>query len=118
MISNVTAHVTAIQVTCVLQRNASPVNRDPETHLAIRSIWSNRRKHSPTIQGDAFKLIPLRNRWTDPEGNELLTRISEGMTQWTLEDGRVGYGLSEYLDQIIDAMPVGYDGPPTERATA
>jgi len=37
----------------------------------------------------------------------LVTRISEGMTEWTLGDGRVGYGLSEYLDQIIDEKPVG-----------
>ena len=39
----------------------------------------------------------------------LVTRISEGMTEWTLDDGRVGYGLSEYLDQIIDGKPVGLD---------
>ena len=38
---------------------------------------------------------------------ELVTRISEGLTEWTLDDGRVGYGLSEYLDQIIDGQPVG-----------
>ena len=37
----------------------------------------------------------------------LVTRISEGMTEWTLADGRQGYGLSEYLDQIIDGYPVG-----------
>jgi hypothetical protein len=37
----------------------------------------------------------------------LVTRISEGMTRWTLDDGREGYGLSEYLDQIIDDRPVG-----------
>jgi hypothetical protein len=37
----------------------------------------------------------------------LVTRISEGMTEWTLDDGRKGYGLSEYLDQIIDDAPVG-----------
>jgi hypothetical protein len=29
--------------------------------------------------------------------------------EWTLDDGRVGYGLSEYLDQIIDGKPVGVD---------
>jgi hypothetical protein len=37
----------------------------------------------------------------------MVTRISEGMTEWTLADGRVGYGLSEYLDQIVDGAPVG-----------
>ena len=29
------------------------------------------------------------------------------MTRWTTEDGRVGYGLSEYLDQIVEGQPVG-----------
>ena len=57
-----------------------------------------------TVHGEVLSLIPLRNR---REG--LVTRISEGLTRWTLEDGRVGYGLSEYLDQIIDGAPVGID---------
>lgn len=61
--------------------------------------------------GEVMSLIPLRNRRQDPDGNWLLTRISEGMTRWTIEggehDGAVGYGLSEYLDQIIDGQPVG-----------
>lgn len=54
------------------------------------------------VTGRVLNLIPLRNR---REG--LVTRISEGLTEWTLDDGRVGYGLSEYLDQIIDGQPVG-----------
>jgi hypothetical protein len=61
-----------------------------------------------TIEGEVLNLIPLRNR---REGR--VTRISEGMTRWTVDDGRgttrVGYGLSEYLDQIIDGEPVGLD---------
>ncbi len=60
-----------------------------------------------TVKGEVLNLIPLRNRRTDPSGTELVTRISEGMTRWTLADGRVGYGLSEYLDQIVDGAPVG-----------
>ena len=54
------------------------------------------------VEGKVLSLIPLRNR---REG--LVTRISEGMTRWTTGDGRVGYGLSEYLDQIVDGAPVG-----------
>jgi hypothetical protein len=61
------------------------------------------------VRGSVLNLIPLRNRRRDPDDNELVTRISEGLTQWTLEDGRVGYGLSEYLDQIIEGRPVGLD---------
>jgi hypothetical protein len=56
------------------------------------------------VTGRVLNLIPLRNR---REG--LITRISEGMTEWKLDDGRVGYGLSEYLDQIVDGKPVGLD---------
>jgi hypothetical protein len=59
------------------------------------------------VTGKVLNLIPLRNRRPDPDGNMLVTRISEGMTEWTLDDGRTGYGLSEYLDQIIDDAPVG-----------
>lgn len=56
------------------------------------------------VRGEVMSLIPLRNQ---REG--LVTRISEGMTRWTLADGRTGYGLSEYLDQIVDGKPVGLD---------
>jgi hypothetical protein len=60
------------------------------------------------VTGKVLDLIPLRNRRPDPDtGDMLVTRISEGMTEWTLDDGRTGYGLSEYLDQIIDGAPVG-----------
>ncbi len=54
------------------------------------------------VTGRVKTLIPLRNR---RDGK--VTRISEGLTTWTLDDGRVGYGLSEYLDQIVDGEPVG-----------
>ncbi len=56
------------------------------------------------VTGNVLNLIPLRNR---REG--LITRISEGLTEWTLDDGRTGYGLSEYLDQIVEDQPVGLD---------
>ena len=58
------------------------------------------------ITGNVLNLIPLRNRRKTPEGEQLVTRISEGMTEWSC-DGRTGYGLSEYLDQMIDGRPVG-----------
>ena len=57
-----------------------------------------------SVKGKVMNLIPLRNR-----REEMVTRISEGLTEWTLDDGRTGYGLSEYLDQIIDGKPVGLD---------
>lgn len=58
------------------------------------------------ITGRVLNLIPLRNRRTTPEGDQLVTRISEGLTEWSC-DGRTGYGLSEYLDQLVDGRPVG-----------
>jgi hypothetical protein len=53
-----------------------------------------------------MSLIPLRNRRRTPDGEDLMTRITEGMTEYTC-DGQVGYGLSEFLDQIVDGQPVG-----------
>ena len=38
--------------------------------------------------------IPLRNRRSG-----MFTHIGEGMTEYTLDGERLGYGLSEYLDQ-------------------
>jgi hypothetical protein len=81
------------------------VGRD-SYHDAIRATLRSGDKEWK-VTGKVIDLIPLRNRRVDPEGNQLVTRISEGMTEWTLDDGRKGYGLSEYLDQIIDDAPVG-----------
>jgi hypothetical protein len=65
-----------------------------------------------TFTGDVATMVPLRNRRQTPDGDWLQTRISEGLTKWTLHagddgDDREGWGLSEYLDQIIDDQPVG-----------
>lgn len=70
-------------------------------HRAI-SATLHHEEGSLGITGRVLNLIPLRNR---RDGR--VTRISEGLTEWTLDDGRVGYGLSEYLDQLIDDRPVG-----------
>jgi hypothetical protein len=53
------------------------------------------------ITGAVKSFIPLRNR---RGGN--VTRIGEGLTEYKWE-GKTGYGLSEYLDQIEDERPVG-----------
>lgn len=60
------------------------------------------------LEGRVLSLIPLRNRRKAPDGRLLHTRITEGMTEYRC-DGRVGYGMSEYLDQIEDGRPVGED---------
>jgi hypothetical protein len=46
------------------------------------------------ITGKVLSMIPLRNRRSG-----IVTRIAEGMTEWRW-DGRVGYGLAEYLDHL------------------
>jgi hypothetical protein len=89
---------------------ATDYSDDDEYHETIRATLHASGKldegepRSWTVTGRVLNLIPLRNR---REG--MVTRISEGLTEWTLEDGRVGYGLSEYLDQIVDGHPVGID---------
>ncbi|HEX6422593.1 MAG TPA: hypothetical protein VFZ79_03895 [Acidimicrobiales bacterium] len=53
------------------------------------------------VRGEVWSTIPLRNR-----RDGMVTRITEGMTTWTCGE-RTGAGLSEYLDQIVDGVPVG-----------
>jgi hypothetical protein len=79
-----------------------PVHREIEAELVTET-------KTVRVRGSVLSLIPLRNRRVDPSGTELVTRISEGLTRWTLDDGRVGYGLSEYLDQMVDGSPVGIE---------
>jgi hypothetical protein len=81
---------------------------DDQYHQEISGVLTSREGKQWKFTGSVLDLIPLRNRRPDPNtGDMLVTRISEGMTEWTLDDGRTGYGLSEYLDQIIDGSPVG-----------
>lgn len=60
------------------------------------------------VEGEVISLIPLRNRRTTPDGEQLTTRITEAMTRYRC-DGRTGIGMSEYLDQVVDGAPVGPD---------
>jgi hypothetical protein len=84
-------------------------------HLELATTWQGEESYHRDLEvvlgsgdrrwkvhGQVLSLIPLRNR-----RDGLVTRISEGLTRWTLDDGRVGYGLSEYLDQMVDDRPVG-----------
>lgn len=58
------------------------------------------------IHGDIVSLIPLRNRRQSPDGEILMTRITEAMTEFTC-NGEKALGMAEYLDQIVDGRPVG-----------
>jgi hypothetical protein len=57
------------------------------------------------ISGKALSTIPLRHRRKTDDGIEQ-SRIGETLTEWTWDD-RVGYGLSEYLDRLVDGRPAG-----------
>ena len=59
------------------------------------------RGYAYEVEGDVWSNIPLRNRRENQ-----VTRITEGMTRWRCE-GLEGAGLSEYLDQIVNGVPVG-----------
>ena len=58
------------------------------------------------IRGQVLSLIPLRNRRKTADGGQLVTRITEGMTEYTC-NGEKALGMAEYLDQIVDGHPVG-----------
>ncbi|MDO9337111.1 MAG: hypothetical protein Q7T61_11975 [Caulobacter sp.] len=73
---------------------------------ALRSRIRTESGQTFEVTGEVMSLIPLRNRRTTPDGAELTTRITEGMTRYRCGD-LVGYGLSEYLDQIVDGEPSG-----------
>jgi hypothetical protein len=73
-----------------------------QTGMRIRARTAEREYE---VEGRVLSLIPLRNRRTTPAGEELHTRITEGMTEFRC-DGKVGYGMSEYLDQIVGGKPI------------
>ena len=70
--------------------------------------WAKTDEREYVIEGRVTSMIPLRNRRKREDGTELVTRITEGMTEYRC-DGKTGYGLSEYLDQIVDGKPLGPD---------
>lgn len=57
------------------------------------------------VEGEIVSLVPLRHRRTRPDGQEETTRITEGMTRYRCE-GREALGMSEFLDLIVDGVPI------------
>jgi hypothetical protein len=74
-----------------------------QTHL---KAWAKTDEREYQVDGRVLAMIPLRNRRKREDGSALVTRITEGLTEYRC-DGKVGYGLSEYLDQVVDGRPVG-----------
>jgi hypothetical protein len=79
---------------------------DSNDNQTVMKVWARTDEREYNVEGKVMSLIPLRNRRRTPDGEDLMTRITEGMTEYRC-DGQVGYGLSEYLDQIVDGAPVG-----------
>lgn len=80
-----------------IERVALESEYEPGTHfhraLRARVRLANGEEHE--VVGRVRGFIPLRNRRAGH-----LTHIGEGMTEYVLDGERVGYGLSEYLDQL------------------
>ena len=66
-------------------------------HRALRAELELEDGRQRLLEGRVMGYIPLRNRRSGQN-----THVGEGMTEYTLDGERVGYGLSEYLDQPKD----------------
>ncbi|MCP4752386.1 MAG: hypothetical protein GY866_15945 [Proteobacteria bacterium] len=84
------------------------VKWDDDWYQTEIKAWAKTEEREYEIIGKPLSLIPLRNRRKSPDGEMLTTRITEAITEYTC-DGKVGYGMSEFLDQIVDGKPVGSD---------
>jgi hypothetical protein len=106
-----TANFGEIHLCDDVQISTVTVGEDNYHDKVTGVIKSSRSNKEWNFEGEVTSLIPLRNRRQDPDGNWLMTRISEGMTKWRItsgeHEGATGFGMSEYLDQIIDDAPVG-----------
>jgi hypothetical protein len=81
---------------------------DDNHYQTAMRCWVRTDEREYEVTGEVLSMIPLRNRRTTPDGEQLHTRITEAMTRYEC-DGRIGVGMSEYLDQIVDGTPVGDD---------
>ncbi len=54
--------------------------------------------------GETRSSVPLRHRRADGAN---ATRIAESCMTWTAVDGTRIHGMAEYLDQLVDGLPVG-----------
>lgn len=66
-------------------------------HRSLRADLELKDGRKRVVEGRVMGYIPLRNRRSGKN-----THVGEGMTEYTLDGDRKGYGLSEYLDQPED----------------
>jgi hypothetical protein len=73
---------------------------EQKVHDRIRARFHRSDGGKPLeVRGRVLSLVPCRNRRSG-----WVTRVSEGMTEWRLDD-RIGYGMSEYLDHLEKGGP-------------
>jgi hypothetical protein len=78
-------------------------NKDPKAvRLGVRT--ANR---AVVLNGKIITLAPLRNH-RQIDGQTVESRIAEGFTEWSWDDGRPGIGITEYIERLEDGEPVGF----------
>lgn len=83
---------------------------DDKGEQTTMRCWAKTDQREYDITGEVLSMIPLRNRRTTPDGEQLHTRITEAMTRYEC-DGHAGIGMSEFLDQVVDGWPIGVPAP-------
>jgi hypothetical protein len=86
--------------------------REPELWQEAISLRFATPARRYQVAGRVLRCLPLRHRRAEQTGagadpDRGLTRITEGLTRYELDDGRVAYGIAEYLDQLEAGRPVG-----------
>jgi hypothetical protein len=90
----------------VLDLDAVTTEWSPERDPVAATITVSTERRKERIDARVLTLAPLRNRRR--EGDEVLeSRVAEGFTEFRWGD-RVGYGMSEYIERVVDGQPVGY----------
>ena len=67
---------------------------DSQYHKSLSADLTLEDGRTRRLEGRVMGYIPLRNRRAGAN-----THVGEGMTEYTLDGERIGYGLSEYLNQ-------------------
>jgi hypothetical protein len=63
-------------------------------------------RRAEVIEGEILTMVPLRNR-RRVDDEVLVSRVAEGFTRFNW-GGVSGYGMTEYIERIVDGRPLGY----------
>lgn len=79
---------------------------DAQDPLGAR-IGVRTKEGTAIIDARTITMAPLRNRRRTLDGELLVSRVAEAFTEFTW-DGRVGFGMMEYIERVEDGVAVGY----------